>query len=410
MAEELSSPITLLATEALEANRFVKLTSGSGTYCEYADTGPAIGVTRVEAAIGQPVSIELFGSHHVFLVESAGAITVGAAVYVAADGKVDDASNGIQVGLAMTACTDAGQLCAMLGIWIIDTATVFSEINDTSSNESLGITATASAVNYIDVINSATTDPVILQAAGDDTNISFTIKGKGSGTVTLMDAAGCELLKTATVSSAVNEITVKNAATGGNPIIMCSGEADTGVTFMNVESEEILILDSAATSVNEVTIASAATGVSPSIKSSGGDTHVSLELGTKGTTSVVHATAPFLDKRTQTATAGGATLTVTIAQLLTKIIDATPTEAQAMTLPTAALLVAGITNCKVGDSFDFLINNKAGGAYTITVGAGSGGTGDGTLTVAQNVCRRFTIFVTNVTGSSEAYYVYGNGD
>ena len=113
----------------------------------------------------------------------------------------------------------------------------------------------------------------------------------------------------------------------------------------------------------------------------------------------------LVSKRTQTAVTN--TATITAAQLITGILDGTPTSAATYTLPTAALLVAGIANCKVGSSFFFAVNNKAGGAYTITVAAGSGGTADGTLTVAQNVIRLFLVIITNVTSSSEAYSVYG---
>ena len=108
-------------------------------------------------------------------------------------------------------------------------------------------------------------------------------------------------------------------------------------------------------------------------------------------------------KRTQTAVTD--TDTITAAQVLTGILDGTPTAAATYTLPTAALLVAGIANCKVGSSFLLIVNNKSEGAYTITVVAGAGGTGDGTLTVAQNVIRAFLILITNVT--TPAYFVYG---
>lgn len=176
---------------------------------------------------------------------------------------------------------------------------------------------------------------------------------------------------------------------------------------MGFDGLECLQLSETASAVNHVIVTNAATGVSPSVKATGDDTHVSLELGCKGTTSVVHATSPFLEKMTRTALTD--TATVTIAQLLTKVLDGTPTAAATYTLPTAALLVAGITNCKVGDSFWFCINNKSGGANTITVAGGSGGTADGTLTVDQNIIRQFLIIVTNVTASSEAYFVYGMG-
>ena len=113
----------------------------------------------------------------------------------------------------------------------------------------------------------------------------------------------------------------------------------------------------------------------------------------------------LVSRRTQTAKT--ATATLTAANVITGIIDGTPTAAATYTLPTAADLVAGIANCKVGSSFFLVVNNKSTGANTITVAAGSGGTGDGTLTVAQNVIRAFLIIITNVTASSEAYYIYG---
>lgn len=138
----------------------------------------------------------------------------------------------------------------------------------------------------------------------------------------------------------------------------------------------------------------------------GASTNISLRLSGKGT-GVVQTTSPFTHETSQTATIGTATLT--IAQLLTKIIDGTPTAAATYTLPTAALLVAGIPNAQVGDSFTFYVNNKSAGANTITLAAGTGGTADGTLTVAQDVIRPFFVIVTNITAASEAYFAYGLG-
>lgn len=117
--------------------------------------------------------------------------------------------------------------------------------------------------------------------------------------------------------------------------------------------------------------------------------------------------AAILDKKTQTALTD--TATVTAAHLLTKILDGTPTAAAIYTLPTAELLVAAMSGVAVGSSFLFVVNNKSAGANTITVAGGAGGTGDGTLTVAQNVIRVFLILITNVTAASEAYFVYGIG-
>jgi hypothetical protein len=69
--------------------------------------------------------------------------------------------------------------------------------------------------------------------------------------------------------------------------------------------------------------------------------------------------------------------TLTIAELLTKIINATPTATgatAAYTLPTGALIDAGLT-MEVGDSFDWcLINNALAALDTITVTVATGHT------------------------------------
>jgi hypothetical protein len=94
------------------------------------------------------------------------------------------------------------------------------------------------------------------------------------------DTSGNEVLQFGVVASAVNEITIVNAATGNNPIIKASGEADTGITFMNLGDEEILILNSIATSVNQLTISSAATG-NPVLFSQDGEDDVGFEFHAK---------------------------------------------------------------------------------------------------------------------------------
>ena len=122
---------------------------------------------------------------------------------------------------------------------------------------------------------------------------------------------------------------------------------------------------------------------------------------------LIHPARMMYEEMTQTAVTD--TATITAAQLLTRVLDGTPTAAAAYTLPTAALLVAAMPNARVGSAFAFLVNNKSAGAFTITMAAGSGGTADGTLTVAQNAIRMFVVIVTNVTSASEAYFVYGIG-
>jgi hypothetical protein len=117
------------------------------------------------------------------------------------------------------------------------------------------------------------------------------------------DANTNETLKLGSTASAVNEITITNAATGAFPTISATGEADTGIDFENSEGEEILKLDAAATAVNEITITNAATTAGPVIEATGGDSSIAptfkgkaafprvsgiKDLGTVGATETVN--------------------------------------------------------------------------------------------------------------------------
>jgi tRNA(Met) C34 N-acetyltransferase TmcA len=62
-------------------------------------------------------------------------------------------------------------------------------------------------------------------------------------------------------------------------------------------------------------------------------------------------------------------------------------------------------------SFEFVIQNTTGAAYTITVQQGSGGSAASghTLTIAQSNSKRFSIQITNTTPGSEAYVLRNLG-
>jgi hypothetical protein len=67
----------------------------------------------------------------------------------------------------------------------ITTPRVITSINDTNGNELIGVTATASAVNELTVANAATGNNPVISATGTDTNIGITLTPKGTGNVTL---------------------------------------------------------------------------------------------------------------------------------------------------------------------------------------------------------------------------------
>lgn len=115
---------------------------------------------------------------------------------------------------------------------------------------------------------------------------------------------------------------------------------------------------------------------------------------------------------TNITTAGAVTLTA--AQILGGYITRDPNGGNRTdTLPTAALLVAQIRAyaSEIGVqlpstlSFEFVIQNTADAAETITLDSGSGGTNASghTRTIAQNNSKRFSILITNTTPGSEAY-------
>lgn len=56
-------------------------------------------------------------------------------------------------------------------------------LTDDNANEWIGLTTTGSAVNYLDVANSATGTNPILSAKGDDSNVGLTLTPKGTGAV-----------------------------------------------------------------------------------------------------------------------------------------------------------------------------------------------------------------------------------
>lgn len=56
-------------------------------------------------------------------------------------------------------------------------------LTDDSANEWIGQTSAASAVNYVDVANSATGNAPIISAKGDDSNVGLTLTPKGTGAV-----------------------------------------------------------------------------------------------------------------------------------------------------------------------------------------------------------------------------------
>lgn len=96
-------------------------------------------------------------------------------------------------------------------------------ITDSNNNELISFTTTASAVNQINVANSATGGAVDLSAVGTDTNISLTLTPKGTGNVgTLADL----LIGTTNANPATANVTGISLGIGNSGIISGNASAN----------------------------------------------------------------------------------------------------------------------------------------------------------------------------------------
>lgn len=116
--------------------------------------------------------------------------------------------NSSQLTTAPDATTSSKGIVQLAGS-LAGTATSPTVVNVTDSNgvQAIGTTATASAVNYLNVTNAATGGAVTIAPAGTDPNIPLNIQGKGTGTVNIRSA-----------SNSTSGIKIQNA-TGANTIM-----------------------------------------------------------------------------------------------------------------------------------------------------------------------------------------------
>lgn len=80
-------------------------------------------------------------------------------------------------------------------------------LKDTSGNEFVKFSKTSSAVNEITVTNAATGNAPSVKASGDDTNIDLQLGGQGTGVVSLLSALGG--------SGIINSVTTGTNSAGG---------------------------------------------------------------------------------------------------------------------------------------------------------------------------------------------------
>ena len=97
------------------------------------------------------------------------------------------------------------------------------DVIDGNNNELLKVTAAASAVNELTLANAATGNNPTLSATGGDTNIGINLTAKGAGNIALSASTGSVLLSTNAV--------VFPAGAVGTPALTTTGDLNTGIYF-----------------------------------------------------------------------------------------------------------------------------------------------------------------------------------
>lgn len=116
----------------------------------------------------------------------------------------------------------------------LTTPKVITSINDTNDNELVKVTATASAVNELTVTNAATGNAPSISATGGDTNINLELTPKGTGTLTVggntvMTGAWADYTPTLTNVTTGNGTLVAKYTQIGKTVI-CQGSFTLGST------------------------------------------------------------------------------------------------------------------------------------------------------------------------------------
>ena len=122
---------------------------------------------------------------------------------------------------------------------------VLTTILDANGNEQLILAPVSSAVNYLQITNSAASNPPILKALGTDTNIDLRLEPKGSGKVVITGDVDIQGTST-TVNSTTLDVDDKNITMGsvGTPT---NTTANGGGITLKGATDKTIIWDSSNT-------------------------------------------------------------------------------------------------------------------------------------------------------------------
>ncbi len=403
----------------------VNINSGTGGF--YIDTtnGGVISLDAIGAssnfslttnADGQDLTIGIIGSNDCSLIlDSQG--TSGDAIRLNSAGGIDvDASGSINFNTGSTAAdafrfsnSGTAGFVINLGSAGLDLDTT-GPINLATSHSSGGaITLDSSTAGGI-TISSGSFGILMQVAFGGAMNLGNDVN---TGNVGVGNGARARTVTVGSTTTTSN--TVVQSGTGGLSL------TSVGTGDITINSDDTLLLD--ADGVLEINSSAGAI----SIGNDADAQNINIGTGTAARTITIGNTTGATQFRVEYGTGGrvyfnasaptslsDAAVTLTVAQILTEILHMDPSTDRTVTMPTAANLVSGIANAKVGDRVEFVMINESTGNDVITLAMGTGGTLIGSALINPQSLQahidpgtgRYVVRLTNVTASSEAYTVY----
>ena len=129
----------------------------------------------------------------------------------------------------------------------LDVNVDLADIRDANNNELLELDTVASAVNYVQIANSAAGNAPALTVAGDDTNVSLQLNPKGTGIVLIGDQ-GSVLAVQATGALAVTMNTQRGVITVPALDIKAASAVVIDLTNSRISGTSLILVSIANTS------------------------------------------------------------------------------------------------------------------------------------------------------------------